>query len=83
MSGGSAKQDRFSALDAAIEEDNRQFVQAHQQMQDDMYEDQEDGLKELSVAFGTLHHMGEQMHDELSRQEKCAPLLLPRCAART
>ena len=35
-----------------------------------MYEDQEKGLSEVSVAVDTLHKMGDDMHDELSRQQK-------------
>ena len=35
-----------------------------------MYEEQEKGLGEVSIAVDTLHHMSNDMNDELLRQEK-------------
>lgn len=35
-----------------------------------MYEEQEKGLSEVSIAVDTLHRAGNDMNDELSRQNK-------------
>ena len=38
-----------------------------------MYEEQEHGLGEVSIAVDVLHNMSNDLHDELGRQEKFVP----------
>merc|ERR1712137_104266 len=63
-------ENRYAALERDIQAEHEGFVQGHQQLQQNMYEDQEKGLGEVSIAMGTLHHMSKDMHDELHRQNK-------------
>ncbi|EGC37988.1 hypothetical protein DICPUDRAFT_93942 [Dictyostelium purpureum] len=62
------KTSRFDGLKRAHEEDNRDYVRDNHQFQQQLYQQQDQGLDEMHTNLIDLKEMGENMHTELKVQ---------------
>jgi len=62
--------DRFAAVDAAIKEDNDNFIRNQAQVQEEIIRKQDGELDELGHVVGVLGEMSTSIHTELEQQSR-------------
>eukprot|EP01112_Ceratiomyxa_fruticulosa_P004371 TRINITY_DN1491_c0_g2_i1.p1 TRINITY_DN1491_c0_g2~~TRINITY_DN1491_c0_g2_i1.p1 ORF type:complete len:252 (+),score=39.78 TRINITY_DN1491_c0_g2_i1:468-1223(+) len=62
--------DRFRALDEAIANDHQEFINNQKQTQEQLFQDQDKDLDQLSNTVATLGQMGQAISSELSLQDR-------------
>ena len=65
-----AKESRFAKLDKAIEEDNNDFITNQEQLQEQIIQQQNGRLDELTNGVMQLKTMGQEIDIELDNQAK-------------
>ncbi|XP_065197854.1 syntaxin-6-like [Sycon ciliatum] len=69
-SSGKKTKDRYTRLDNALEDDNQEFIESHQQQQQVEMERQDEQLEMVGQSVKVLRNMGEQIGGELETQNQ-------------
>jgi len=62
--------DKYAALDRAIQQDNEAFIRDQHQLQERIMQDQDSELEQIGQTVDTMKQMGNSIYYELNSQSK-------------